>query len=139
MKQQQLVLSPRPSTPSNGGLPGGNLPITPYKPYDFARKLATSPPHTNGNTKIFSSVYRKDAPQFENITINVLVRGRGVLRLRAYPDDTIESLKLQIETRAWIPAERQQLSYNGTLIEHDSFQLSMYEIIDRSRLICREA
>ncbi|MCJ1343459.1 hypothetical protein MMC31_001653 [Peltigera leucophlebia] len=139
MKQQQLELSPRPSTSSNDGLPHDSLPTPPYKPYDFVRNRPASPLHTNGDINIFLPTYRTDAPQFESIKINVLVHGRGVLTLRTYPDDTIDFLKLQIETRAWIPAERQRLSYNGTFLEYDSFQLSMYEIIDQSRIICHEA
>lgn len=71
--------------------------------------------------------------------LNVLVGKQENLKLRAYPDDTIDFLKLQIETKGWIPAERQRLSYKGKLLEHGSFQLSMYEIVDQAGLICHEA
>lgn len=71
--------------------------------------------------------------------INVRVRNQEILKLRAYSDDTIEFLKLQIESKGWIPADKQRLSYKGKLLEHDSFQLSMYEITDQAGLICHEA
>ena len=139
MKQQQLDSSAKPSTSSNDSLPHGKPPTTSYNPYDFVRNRPAAPLHTHGDIKIFSSTYRKDVSQFESITIKVLVRDQRILTLRAYPDDTIDSLRLQIETKTWIPAEKQRLSYKGTLLEQDSFRLSTYEMIDQSELICHEA
>lgn len=136
---------PRTSASSKDSLSHNSpptTPATPYKPRDFVRKRsAAAAPHTHSDREIFLSTYRKDAPS-KSIILNILVVRKQEnlnLNLKAYPDDTIDFLKLQIETKVWIPAERQRLTYKGKLLEHDSFQLSMYEIVDQADLICYEA